>query len=112
MRMGVIQITPELLAQLLHLPEGCTIVSGWTPPGFAQNIALLVIGDGLPEECEHEEGVGPRQVTPRFGATRHDCGHDTVACVGIDVHGCCVLDTKTPGREISIATTTDHRRGD
>ena len=52
-RRGILSVTPELLTQLLHLPEGVNILDA-RHDGFRQVVELLITGPMLPELPENE----------------------------------------------------------
>ena len=74
LRKAVFTMTPELLAHLLPMPDGCEIVSVTPAPGIVPYIAVRVDGDGLPEECICAEGSTPRQAQCFLRSVTKPCG--------------------------------------
>jgi hypothetical protein len=67
-------MSPELLAQLLHLPRGCEIKRVASEGLDGRHIQVLVEGEALPEKCEHQEGNAPVEVTPCLTSKPKECG--------------------------------------
>jgi len=64
-----IQVTYDVVEQLLRLPDGVRIRAVDDEGGGKRRFILWVDGDGLPDRCETAEDGAPPFVSPRLRMT-------------------------------------------